>query len=121
VENTEVHGTDEHGYRHLPSAIDATSPEPRRELQICSTRPADMIGFVLAYFRDEPNEGTTLLNALRSHPSVGDIAQNPLLATLLCIGFSSGRSFRREQRTVRHVDVYSSAATALLGRWSILD
>jgi len=58
-----------------------------------------------------------MLDELRHKMAVGGMAQNPLLATLLCLAFSPNPSRLPLSFPLRRVEVYERMLEGLLGEW----
>jgi HEAT repeats len=101
---------------------EATTPDgPQRELQLCPFTWDEAATFVRHFFRGDPARGQQMLDELRHKMAVGGMAQNPLLATLLCLAFSPQPDREPLRFPARRVEVYERVLAGLLGEWEALD
>ena len=105
------------GYSHHPLPVESVAEGPQRELRICPYEWNDTEKFVGDWFRADPERGAQMVGELRNKISVFGMAQNPLMATLLCLAYSP--SARREPLPfpLRRGAVYERVLWGLLGEW----
>lgn len=109
------------GYVAQPLTNNGTSSYHPSEFQICPFKPKDTDTFVRRIFKDRPSLASAMLADLAHKPSVAGMAQNPLLATLLCKSFAPDRTSTPANLPSRRVDVYARVLRGLLGDWRSMD
>jgi hypothetical protein len=109
------------GYSHRPLPVENKTESPRRELRICPFEWSETEAFVTDFFRGAPERGQAMLSELRSKIAISGMAQNPLLATLLCMAFSPNPHRPPLGFLARRVEVYARVLEGLLGEWEAID
>ncbi len=90
---------------------------PRRVLQLCPFTQEETDTFVRHFFRVAPARGQRMCDELRHKMAVSGMAQNPLLATLLCLAFSPSPNREPLSFPVCRVEVCDRVLAGLLGEW----
>jgi formylglycine-generating enzyme required for sulfatase activity len=103
--------------KQSPLPIDNNPEGARRTLRICPFAWEETKTFVTAFFHDDQERGQEMLGELGDKPSVNGMAQNPLLATLLCMAFSPRSDRPPLSFPARRVEVYQRVLKGLLGEW----
>ncbi len=70
------------------------------------------ISFVLRWFRKEKKKGRELLHQILGSARIRDLCSNPLMLTIVCIGFEAGVSLSNNR-----AEIYKDAIDALLRKW----
>jgi hypothetical protein len=108
------------GYDHRPLPVENKPEGHRRELRLCPFEWGDTETFVAAFFRRDPARGQQMLAELRTKIAVAGMAQNPLLATLLCMAFSPSPDHRPLSFPAPRVEVYERVLEGFLGEWEAM-
>jgi NACHT domain len=68
--------------------------------------------FISKWFQEEPDKGLELRRLVISNPRLRDLCSNPLMLTIVSIGFDSGIDVSNNR-----AEIYKDAIDALLKRW----
>lgn len=108
------------GYGVRPLRLRTLDDAPL-ELQICPFTWADTRAFVSKFFPGEPQTGEAMLASLAEKPAVAGMAQNPLLATLLCLCFIRDPEHVALNLPATRAEVYDRVLRGLLGEWRVIE
>jgi HEAT repeat protein len=108
------------GYE-TPLQSSSTAKGQPVEYQICPFSTKDTQSFVQSFFSKQPKHASTMLVELGNKPSVAGMAQNPLLATLLCKSFAPEIKASANGLPARRVEVFEKVLKGLLGEWRSMD
>ena len=109
------------GYDQRPLPVDKQDNGPHREQQICPFAWEETETFRSAFLSRRPGTWATDARELRDKIAVAGMAQNPLLATLLCLAFSPNPQRQPLSFPLRRVEVYKRVLHGLLGEWDKQD
>ncbi|MEW6208824.1 MAG: HEAT repeat domain-containing protein [Acidobacteriota bacterium] len=104
------------GYTLRPLPIESGSTA-KRELQICPFGWDETEKFVESFFGRDADRSHRMLDELKGKIAVAGMAQNPLLATLLCMAFSPHTQSAPIPFPARRCDVYDRVLEGLLDEW----
>jgi hypothetical protein len=106
------------GYSHelLPDGVGHEAF--RREMRICPFEWAETEQFIQGFLSGpEADIGKSMAEELRNKQAVAGMAQNPLLATLLCLAYAPDQGKAPLSFPLRRVEVYGQVLDGLLGLW----
>ncbi len=109
------------GAKRVSGGPRSVSEESAQELRLCAFTAPDTHIFIRGFFAVAPAVGEQLIGELERKASVAGMAQNPLLATLLCLAFSTTGDVSPLSLPARRSDVYERVVRGLLGTWPSVD
>jgi DNA-binding winged helix-turn-helix (wHTH) protein/HEAT repeat protein len=109
------------GYNHRPLPVENKNEGSRRELRVCPFEWQETETFVRDFFTSAPERGRSLLGELKTKLAISQMAQNPLLATLVCLAYSPSPNRPSLGFPTRRVDLYRQVIDGLLGDWETID
>lgn len=107
------------GYSESPLPLDGRRDVSRRELRFCSFGAGESETFVESFFNSDKERGQRMIEELRAKSGVAGMAQNPLLATLLCMAFSPDSKRPPLDLPARRVEIYDRVLRGILGEWGV--
>jgi HEAT repeat protein len=104
------------GYGDNP-LFEGRGRQDQRELRLCRFELGETKKFIAGFYADDPAVGAALIRELGEKQAVSGMAQNPLLATLLCIAYRPVPGQAPLALPLRRVELYERILEGLLGRW----
>lgn len=91
----------------------------RRTFQIQPFTWGQTVEFIKQFFADDSATRDRMREQLQAYPSITGLAQNPLIATLICTTFAPGDDYQSLQLPARRVEIYERILRRLLTAWAI--